>query len=90
VQDVDRPPHVEAFAQPGGARRARVQSKANRLVPRLERMDGIVGNRRWKRDVRQRSPVRSPESQLAVGLSFHLVPLLVDGAVMTPTEHREV
>jgi hypothetical protein len=86
VQDVDRPTHVEAFAQPGGARRARVQAKANRLVPRAERMDGIVGNRRWKRGVRHRSSVRSPESQFAVGLSFHPVSLLVDGAVMAPTQ----
>jgi hypothetical protein len=49
-------------------------------------MDGIVGNRRWKRGVRHRSSVRSPESQFAVGLSFHPVSLLVDGAVMAPTQ----
>jgi hypothetical protein len=67
VQDVDRPTHVEAFAQPGRARRARVQAKANRLVPHAERMDRIVGNRRGKRDVRHRSSVRSLKPQLAIG-----------------------
>jgi len=90
VQDVDRPPDVEAFAEPGGARRVRVQAQANRLVPRAERMDGIVGNLRWKRDVRHRSSVRSPESQFAVGLSLHLVSLFVDGTMMAPAQEREV
>ena len=38
----------------------------------------------------QRSSVRSPEPQLAVGPSFHLISLLVHGAVMAATEHREI
>ena len=42
VQDVDRPAHVEALSQPARARRPRVQVKPSRLVPRSERLDGIV------------------------------------------------
>ena len=34
--------------------------------------------------------VRSPELKLAVGLSIDLVALLVDGAVVPATEHREI
>ena len=90
MQDADRPAHVNALSQPARARRPRVQVKPSRLVPRSERPDGIVGDRRRGRDIGQRSPVRSPEPQLAVGLLFHLVSLLVDGAVMAPAEHHEV
>jgi len=35
-------------------------------------------------------PVRPPEVELAVGLSIHLVALLVDRAVVPTTEKREV
>ena len=90
MQDVDRPAHVETLSKPAGARRPRVRMKSSRLVPRSERPDGIVGDRRWRRDVGQRFPVRPPKSKLAVGLSFHLIPLLVDRAVMAAAEHREV
>jgi len=90
VQDADRPAHVEALAGPLRARRPRVDVKACILVPRPERPDRIVGDRWRKRDIGQESAVRSPEPQLAVGLSFHLVSLLVDGAVMPPAERREV
>jgi len=86
VQDVDRPTKVETFAQPRGARRARVHAQGNRLVPRTERTDGIVGNPRRKRHLRYRPSIRSPESEFAVGLSFDAISLLVDGAVMAPTQ----
>ena len=90
VQDVDRPAHVEPLPQPARARRLRIEVKTGRFIPRPERAHGIFWNRRWTRDHRNRSSVRSLESQLAVGLAFHLVALLVDSAVMTPAEHREV
>ena len=64
--------------------------KAGRFVPRSERPDGIVADQRLRRNIGQRPSVRSPETQLAVGLSFHLISLFVDGAVMAPAEHREV
>jgi Uma2 family endonuclease len=87
VQDVESPAHVERLPQPARARRPRVQVKPGRLVPRSERPDGIVGDRRRGRDIGQRLSVRSPEPELAVGLVFHLVPLLVDGAV---TRYRPI
>ena len=90
TQDVDGPAHVEALAQPARARRPRVQVEPRALVACSERPDGIVGDRQRGRDVGQRSSVRSPEPQLAVGLPFHLISLLVDSAVMAPTEEREV
>ena len=61
VQDVDRPAHVEALPQPARARRPRVQVEPGRLVPRSERLDGIAANCRRRRDVGQRSSVRSSE-----------------------------
>ena len=90
MQDVDRPAHIERSPQPARARRPRVQVKAGRFVPRSERPDGIVGDRRWRRDIGQGSTIRSPEPELAVGLSFHLISLFVDGAMMQPAEHRQV
>ena len=90
MQDVESPAHIERLSQPARARRSRVQMKPCALVPRSERPDEIVGDRRLRRNVGQRSSVRSSEPQLPVGLSFHPIPLLVDGAVMAPTEHREV
>ena len=90
MQDVDHPAHVEALAQPPRARRQRVQVEPCRFIPCSERLDGIGGDCWWRRDIGQRSSVRSPEPQLAVGLSVHLISLLMDGAVVAPTEHREV
>ena len=61
-----------------------------RLVPRAEGLDGIGGDRRGRRHRGQEPPVGAPEAQLAVGLSIHLVALLVDRAVVAATEQREV
>ena len=90
VQDVDCIAHVERFPEPARARRPRVQVKTGGFVACSERPDGIVGNRRRRWNIGQRSSVRSPEPQLAVGLSFHLISLFVHGAVMAPAEEREV
>ncbi len=61
VQDVESPAHVERLPQPARARRPRVQVKPSRLVPRSERLNGIAGHRRRKRDFEQWPSVRSPE-----------------------------
>jgi hypothetical protein len=45
MQDVDRPAHVEALAQPARARRPRVEAKPLRGVPRLEGSGRIGGHR---------------------------------------------
>ena len=90
MQDVDCIAHVKTFPQPSRARRPRMQVKASRLVPCAKRPDGIVGDQRRRRNIGQRPSVRSPEPQLAVGVTFHLISLFVHGAVMAPAEHREV
>ena len=90
MQDVESPAHIERLSQLARARRSRVQVEPCTLVPSSKRLDDIVRDHRRRRDVGQRSSVRSSEPQLPIGLSFHLIPLLVDGAVMAPTEHREV
>jgi hypothetical protein len=45
VQDVESPAHVERLPQPARARRPCVQVKPRRLVPRSERLNGIVRDR---------------------------------------------
>ncbi len=42
------------------------------------------------RDLGQKPAVRAAESKLAVGLSIHLVAVLVNGAVVPSTEHGEI
>ena len=61
VQDIDRPAHVERFPHPARARRPRVQVQSCRFVPRSEYLNRIVRDRRRRRDIGQRSTVRSPE-----------------------------
>src|SRR5881296_978451 len=90
VHDVDRPAHVQALAEPTRARCPRVDAEPLRLVPRPEGLDGIGGYRSGRRHLGQELPVRAPEVELAVGLSIHLVALLVDRAVVPATEQREV
>ena len=60
------------------------------VVPRSYHPDGIAGDRRQSWAFGQRPAVGATESQLAVGLSLDLVALLVDGAMMTPTEQGEI
>jgi hypothetical protein len=90
MQDVDRPAHVQGFSQPTRDRRPRVEAEPLRLVPRPEGLDGIGGDRNGRRHLGQESPVRALEPELAVGVSIHLVALLMDRAVMAATEQREV
>ena len=90
VQDVDRPAHVQAFPQPTRHRRACVDPQPLRLVPRAQNVDGIVRHVWPSRNFGQRPAVRAPELELAVGLSLHLVTLLVHRAVMAATEQRQV
>ena len=90
MQDVDRVADVEAFPQPAWARRLRVQVKSGSFVPRAECSHGIVRNCRRRWDSGEYPSIGSAELQLAVGLSLHLVSLLVDGAVMATAEHREI
>jgi hypothetical protein len=61
-----------------------------RVVPRSEDADGVGGDGSGRRDGGQEPAVRSPEAQLSVGLSTHLVALLVNGAVVAATEQCEI
>lgn len=90
MQDVDRPADVQSLAEPARARGARVKMETCRRAARSELFDGIVGSRGRRRDIRQRSAVGSSEPESAVGQAFQLESLLVDGAVVPATEHREV
>ena len=90
MHDVDRPAHVQALAQPPRSRRPRADAEPLRLVPRPERLDGIVGYRSERRHLGQESPVRAPEPEHAVGLSIHLVALLMDRAVVPAAYEHEV
>lgn len=85
MQDVDRVTHVEGLAQPSRAQRVPVEIQPRALVPISQRLDGAVRDQRWRQNVRQRSSVRSPETQLAVRLSFDLISLLMDRAVVATT-----
>jgi hypothetical protein len=51
MQDVERVAQIQALAQPGRARRARVHAEPLRVVLRPERLDRIGGHRRRGRDV---------------------------------------
>src|SRR3989442_13767967 len=90
MHDVDCPAHVQALSQPARARRPRVKAEPLRVVPGPEGLDGIGGYRSGRRHLGREPPVRAPEPELAVGLSSHLVALLVDRALVPATEQREV
>jgi hypothetical protein len=61
MQDIHRVGEIQALAQPGRARRPRVQAQPLRLVLRPQRLDRIRRHpgRRW--NVGQQHAVRSPE-----------------------------
>ena len=75
MQDGERVAQIQALAQPGRARRPRVQAEPLRVVLRAERLDRIGGHRGRGRDVGEQLAVRSPELQRAVGLSLDLIAL---------------
>src|SRR3990170_4134016 len=90
MQDVDGPAEIQTLPEPARAGRPRMKPQPQRLVSHPERVDRIRGYSGQRRDVREEPPVGPTEAEDAVGLSLHPVALLVDGAVVTPTEQREV
>ena len=90
MQDVDRPADIQALSVPPGRRRSRVDVESVPGVRGEESLEWIGVHRRRRRDVGQDSPVWPPELQRAVGLSGDLIALFVHGAVMPPTEQREI
>src|SRR5438093_11960223 len=89
MHDVDGPAHVQALSQPARDRRPRVKAEPLRLVPRPQGLNGIGGYHSRRRHLGQEPPVRTPEVELAVRLSIHLVALLVDRALVPATEQRD-
>ena len=85
MQDGERVAQIQALAQPGRARRARVQAEPMRVVLRAERLDRIGGHCSRGRDIGEQLAVRAPELKRAVWLSLDLIALLVHRAVMTAT-----
>ena len=77
MQDIERVAQIQALAQPGRARRPRVQAESLRVVLRAERLDRIVRHRGRGRHVGEQLAVRSPELKRAVGLSIDPIALLV-------------
>jgi hypothetical protein len=67
-----------------------VQNKPLRIVPRSQDLHRIARYFRRTRDLGQKPAVRAAESKLAVGPSIELVALLVNGAVVPPTEQGEI
>jgi len=59
-------------------------------VSRSQDLHCIARYFRRTRDLGQKSAVRAAEPQFAVGLSIDLVALLVNGAVVPPTEQGEI
>jgi len=90
MQDVDRPADVQPLSQPAGHGRPSVQVKSLRLMPRSQHVEGISWQRSNSRNLGKKSPVRTAESQLSVGVSLDLVALFVNRAVMPTTEDSEI
>ena len=90
MQDADRPPEIQTLPQPARACRPCVETEPLRVVLLSEGRDWIGGYCGRRRYIRQGSAVRPTEGERAVGLSIHLVALLMHRAVVPATEEREV
>jgi len=90
MQNVDRIGDIEAVSRPGRHCRPRVKIEPLSVVRREQRVDGIARPRGGRRNVRQWPPVRSPEAQLSISLSLHVIALFVHRAVMAATQQREI
>src|SRR5580765_1636994 len=90
MQHIDRPAHVETLAEPRGARRARVETQPFGLMLGLEPVDGVIRHRDGDWYVGEYAAVRAPEQEAAIGHSCDLVPVLVDRAMVAPTEQDQI
>src|ERR1700730_8574217 len=90
MQDVDRPNHIQALAEPASARRPSVETKALRFMHHPESLHGLLRHwgRRWH--LRQRPAIWPPESQNPVRPARDLVTLLVHGPMMPAAQQCEV
>ena len=90
MQDVDGIAQVERLPQPARGRGVCVQGKPLRLVPGANGIDGIKRYLGLRRDVGQQPAIRAMEAKLTVRLPVERESLLVDRAMVSPTEHGEV
>jgi len=67
-----------------------VQDEPIPIVSRSQELHCIARYFRRTRDLGQKSAIRATEPKLAVGLSLELVALLVNGAVVPPTEQGKI
>ena len=90
MQDVDRIADIQAISRPARHCRPRVQVEPLSVVQREQRVDGIARHHDEQRNVRQWPAVRSPEAELSLSLSLHLITLFVHRAVMAATQQRQI
>src|ERR1700741_1942123 len=68
----------------------RMQREPARHVPRAQHSQRIPGNVDRRRDLGKDAAVRATKLELAVGPPRDLITLFLDGAMVSPTEHREI
>ena len=90
MQHADRPAQIQALPEPARARRPCVETEPLRVMLLTERLDRIGRHRGRPRDLGQGPAIRPAEPERAVGLSIHLIALLVDRAMVSATEQRKV
>ena len=90
MEHVDRVAHVEGLTKPVRGRGVGVQVQPRCLVPRSQDVEWFPGDLGGRRHLGQEPAIRPAEPQLTLRLSLDLVPLFVDGAVVSATQNREV
>jgi hypothetical protein len=90
MQHIDRPAHIQAFPEPLGEARPRMELEPPRDVLCPDCSGRIGGYRRRYRYIRQRPAIRPPELEGPVDPALELVALLVHCAVMAATEERQI
>ena len=86
MEHVDGVADVEAFSPPTRSCGPRAHDNPGRIVVCSDGADRVSRGLRWVGHIRYHATVRATEAQLTIGLSIHLIALLVDGAVMAATE----
>ena len=90
MQDVDRPPHIQAFSEPARRRGSCVRIYPTSGVCLLESAYRIERHRGRRRSVRKWPAIGPAEPERAVQRPIDREALLVDCAVMPATEQNEI
>src|SRR5262245_37049113 len=89
MQHVDGPAHVQSLAEPGWARRPRVDMQALCVMTLADRLDGVVRQRTRRRDIGSRGAVWPQKAERAIRRVDDPIAIFVDGPVKTKTEPHE-